>query len=352
VRGFADLYALTGEQRWRDFAERDWHIFASRYLLPTGGVKEMLEDKYERDEGCAEADWLRLNLSLWRLTGQDRYLDAAERALKNHFIYQQFPNGGAGHRLLHQVNNQTVAFKGLSEEAWWCCGEHWARAMVDVARTAVVGSRRGLFINLAVDCDATVPGPDGPWKTVLRETGDGFSIRLEPAKPFKTEVRIHRMPLQGEDAQAGSIDVPKGLKVRADGDAWVVSGAWRGTQELQVHLPTALRVEMANDGSGIFLRGYDLLAAHRVPANAWLTDKLPVVRPVVLWSEMLPMTGGRVVVPASLAADADPGKPEQWRPLELAPLRVQGAARESQTAWFSFQPRAAKPEVIASLLSK
>jgi hypothetical protein len=95
-----------------------------------------------------------------------------------------------------------------------------------------------------------------------------------------------------------------------------------------------------------------LLAAHRVPANAWLTDKLPAVRPVVLWSAMLPMTDGRVVVPASLAADADPGKPEQWRPLELAPLRVQGAARESQTAWFSFQPRAAKPEVIASLLKK
>jgi DUF1680 family protein len=352
VRGFADLYALTGEPRWRDFAERDWHIFASRYLLPTGGVKEMLEDKYERDEGCAEADWLRLNLSLWRLTGQDRYLDAAERALKNHFIYQQFPNGGAGHRLLHQVNNQTVAFKGLSEEAWWCCGEHWARAMVDVARTAVVGSRRGLFINLAIDCNATVPGPDGPWKTTLRETGDGFSIRLEPAKPFKAEVRIHRMPLQGEDAQAGSIDVPKGLKVRAEGDAWVVSGVWSATQELQVHLPIALRVEAARDGSGIFLRGYDLLAAHRVPANAWLTDKLPAARPVVLWSEMLPMTNGRIVVPASLAANADPGKPEQWRPLELAPLRVQGAARESQTAWFSFQLRAAKPEVIASLLSK
>jgi hypothetical protein len=109
---------------------------------------------------------------------------------------------------------------------------------------------------------------------------------------------------------------------------------------------------MASDGAGILLRGYDLLAAHRVPANAWLTDKLPAVRPVVLWSAMLPMTGGRVVVPASLATDADPGKPEQWRPLELAPLRVQGAARESQTAWFSFQPRAAKPEVIASLLSK
>ena len=33
-------------------------------------------------------------------------------------------------------------------------------------------------------------------------------------------------------------------------------------------------------------------------------------------------------------------------------LRVQGALRESQTAWFSFQPRAAKPEVIAAILNR
>jgi DUF1680 family protein len=352
VRGFADLYALAGEPHWREVAERDWQIFATRHLLPTGGVKEMLEDKYERDEGCAEADWLRLNLALWRLTGEGRYLDAAERSLKNHFIYQQFPNGGAGHRLLHQVNNQTVAFKGLSEEAWWCCGEHWARAMVDVARSVVAGSARGVFVNLAIDCDATVAGPGGPWKVALRETGDALSIRLEPAKPVKAEVRMHRLQVAGPGGPAGSVEAPKGLKVRGDGDAWVVSGTWRGVQELRVHLPSGLRVETTADGAGILLRGYDVLAAHRVPANAWLTDKLPAVRPVVLWSAALPMTDGRVVVPASLAADADPGKREQWHRLELAPLRVQGAVRESQTAWFSFQPRAATPEVIAALVNK
>ncbi len=202
VRGFADLYALTGERRWRDAAERDWQIFSDRHLLPTGGVKEMLETKCVRDEGCAEADWLRLNLSLWRLTGEGRYLDAAERSLKNHFIYQQFPNGGSGHRFLHQVDGQPVAFKGLSEEAWWCCGEHWARAMVEVARTAVTGSPRGLFISLAIDCDTTLVGPGGTWKTALRETGDGLSIRLEPPKPVKAEVRIHRPAGRGAGAQA------------------------------------------------------------------------------------------------------------------------------------------------------
>jgi DUF1680 family protein len=351
VRGFADLYALTGEPRWCEAAERDWHIFADRHLLPTGGVKEMLEPKCDRDEGCAEADWLRLNLSLWRLTGEGRYLDAAERSLKNHFIYQQFPNGGAGHRLLHQVDGQPVAFKGLSEEAWWCCGEHWARAMVDVARSAVTSSPRGLFINLAIDCDTTLAGPGGAWKAALRETTDGFSIRLEPAKAVKAEVRIHRFEVRSPGTQDGSVEVPAGLNVRTERDTWVIRGTWRGSQELRVHLPIALRVETAADGSGILLRGHDILAAHGGPANAWLTDHLPSVRPVVLWSSALPATDGRIVVPASLAPDADPDRPEQWHPLELAPLRVQGAARQSQVAWFSFQPRPAKPERIAALLA-
>jgi DUF1680 family protein len=351
VRGFTDLYALTGERRWRDAAARDWQIFVDRHLLPTGGVKEMLEKKCVRDEGCAEADWLRLNLSLWRLTGEGRYLDAAERSLKNHFIYQQFPNGGAGHRVLHQVDGQPVAFKGLSEEAWWCCGEHWARAMVEVARTAVTSSPRGLFINLAIDCDTTVAGPGGNWKAALRETGDGFTIRLDPAKPVKAEVRIHRLEARSLDTQDGSVEAPKGLKMRAERDAWIISGTWRGVQELRVRMPIGLRVETARDGSGILLRGHDILAAHGVPANAWLTNQLPTTRPVILWSAALPTTGGRIVVPASLAADADPARPEQWLPLELAPLRVQGAARQSQVAWFSFQPRPAKPERIAALLA-
>jgi hypothetical protein len=223
--------------------------------------------------------------------------------------------------------------------------------MVDVARSAVTGSPRGLFINLAIDCDTMVAGPGGTWKATLRETADGFTVRLEPAKPVKAEVRIHRREVQSPGTQDGSVEAPKGLKVKAERDAWVISGTWGVGQELRVHLPTTLRVEMATDGSGILLRGHDMLVAHSGPANAWLTDHLPAVRPVILWSSALPVTNGRIVVPASLAPDADPDRSEQWHPLELTPLRVQGAARQSQVAWFSFQPRPAKPEGIAALLA-
>ena len=211
VRAFADLYAATGDPHWRQAAERDWQTFMERYRLPTGGLKELLDRNCIRDEGCAQSDWLRLNLSLWRLTGRGRYLDEAERCLKGHFIFNQFPNGGAGHRNLHQIDGQPVAFDRGGEEAWWCCSEHWARAGVDLARFAVTSTERGPCINLAIDCQGTITGPGGKWKVTLRETEDGLHITLQSPGATKATVRIHRPAWAREAAR---IETPKSLSLR------------------------------------------------------------------------------------------------------------------------------------------
>ena len=99
VRGFADLYALTGEQRWREAAERDWHIFASRYSCPRAGSRRCW-NKVRAGRRLRRGRLAAAEPFAVAVDGEGRYLDAAERSLKNHFIYQQFPNGGAGHRLV------------------------------------------------------------------------------------------------------------------------------------------------------------------------------------------------------------------------------------------------------------
>jgi DUF1680 family protein len=348
VRGFADLYAATGDAHWRDAAERDWTIFRERYRLPTGGIKEVLNAKCNADEGCSVCDWLRLNLSLWRLTGRPRYLNEAERCLKGHFIFQQFPNGGAGHRLFYQINGQPVAFKGPREEAWWCCSEHWARAMVDVTRLAVTAGQQGPCINLAIDCQSAVAGPGGKWNVSVRETEDGLRIVVKSPTATKAAVRIHRPEWTQDDVR---IEKPAGLSLRDDKAAWLVEGVWDGSQALVVHLPTTLRSESAPGDAGVLLRGHDLLVAHRVPANAWLMERLAVARPVVLWAAALPAKDGRIVVPASDAEDADPNNPEQWKLLELAPLRAL-TGQPHDAAWFSFRLQPASVEQITALTAK
>lgn len=67
-------------------------------MNPAGGILEKCHVEYERDEGCGIADWFRLNLALGKATGNPRYWAMAERTLQNHFLQNQHPNGGFGHR--------------------------------------------------------------------------------------------------------------------------------------------------------------------------------------------------------------------------------------------------------------
>lgn len=349
VRGFAQLYAVTGNPRWLTAAERDWNIFSAQYLLPTGGFKETLSPTCLRDEGCAEADWLRLNLALWRLTGENRFLDSAERCLNNHFLYQQFANGGAGHRLFYQINDQPVAFNGISEEAWWCCAEHWGRAMADVQRYLMAGDAHRLFINLAVSGDAVVPGPGGDWKATVRETGHYLDLMLKSPRKISATVEIHRPFWASSDSR---IQAPEGLTIQSQDSAWLVSGTWRGLNELTISLPEPLRSESTGGDSGILLSGYDVLVASDVSVNRWLSAHLPTSPPVVLWAPTAGPVDGQWFLPASLAKDPDPNRPEQWHLLQFDTLRAEAAVPDHQFAWFSFQPRQVSSEQLAGLMAK
>ncbi len=345
ARGIADLFALTGERRWLADAERDWTIFMTQHRLPTGGVKEVLEPGCVRDEGCAECDWLRFNLHLWQLTGSGRYLDEAERCLRGHFIVNQFPNGGAGHRTFHQIDGRPVAFQAASEEAWWCCSEHWARATADIARFAVTSNAEGLSVNLLIDCEGEVDGAGGKWNVKQTEIPEGVRITFQGPTASHATLRIHR-PAWATDG--ATIEKPAALLVEEVQDAWSVSGDWSQPRQIVVHLPQTLRSEPAPGGAGVLLRGNDLLAAHDEPVNAWLTAAPGNQRPVVLWNAALPTENGSVVVPASLDPKAAPSHPEQWGILKLSPLRSV-AGQPHKVAWFSFRPQVATIEEIQPL---
>jgi DUF1680 family protein len=346
VRGFVDLHALTGETHWLGGAERDWEIFTNQYLLPIGGVKGTLGEKSIRGEGCAVAGWLRLNLSLWQATGKARYLDMAERTLKNHFAYQQFPNGGAGHRRLRQVAGQPVAFEALSEEAWWCCGEHWARALVDVARGAVAAGPNAIYVNLAIDCETKLQTGECSWNVALHETDEALGVKLQPAAPSSVAVYIHR-PGWASNAR---INTPRGIKSEAHPDCWKLTGKWQGQPEVRVEWQPTIRAEGTVAGEGVLLQANDLLVAGPTTANSWFTNNLPAARPVVLWSEGLRLKNGSLRLPASILPNPDPLKPDQWRTLELVSLRSQALIEDHKFAWFSFQPSQIKPKQLSSLL--
>ena len=101
LRGVLELYRATHDPNGCRKVETEWEgILTSGNLLPQGALPEIFKPLIANDEGCSEADWLRLNLGLWAETRNPRYLDNAELTLFNEFFFNQFHTGDFGHHKL------------------------------------------------------------------------------------------------------------------------------------------------------------------------------------------------------------------------------------------------------------
>ncbi len=188
------LYEETGNPKYLSRVAARWDAAVQGgYVSPAGGVLEkFVVTGYNRDEGCSEADWLRLSLMLWRNTGQTRYLDMAERTLWNEYFANQWPDGGYGHRFWGVDDLGPYAFHQYSEEALWCCTFHGPLAIDQFKSYAAVEAADGIFYNFPVDFLASVTVSGAQW-TVLSHS----LLPLENV-PVRCEVKLTRKSGSGK----------------------------------------------------------------------------------------------------------------------------------------------------------
>lgn len=137
--GLLRLYGVTGDKALLDAVLHDQRIIATQFIWPSGGSPEMLPDN-RRDEACQTANWARLNLALWDLTGESGYVALAERTWQNHLYFSQHPSGGfCWGRTLRRGGaiGQRMTDTGEPFEMWYCCSETAPRALLDLGRHAV-----------------------------------------------------------------------------------------------------------------------------------------------------------------------------------------------------------------------
>ena len=123
ARGLLDLYELTSDETCLQAVLELHQYILDELLWVTGGIG-FYYFRPEENETCADADWLRLNLHLWRLTGETRYMHLAERILLNQLFFNQADNGGFCY--LRGLQNRA----GSVFDA--CCSHHGPRAFYDV----------------------------------------------------------------------------------------------------------------------------------------------------------------------------------------------------------------------------
>ena len=154
LRGVLALYRVTNDRQYLDQAIAGWQsVVDSGNVLWQGGVPEMFAPKIERDEGCSEADWLRLSLELWQIARRPEFLAQAERELFNEFSFNQFHTGDFGHHVLTDTG-----MTGPSARAWWCCTLHGARAFYAIRKMVFHADDGVLAYDLMVDGSGETAG--------------------------------------------------------------------------------------------------------------------------------------------------------------------------------------------------
>ncbi|MBT8044902.1 MAG: glycoside hydrolase family 127 protein [Verrucomicrobiae bacterium] len=149
------LYEATNNPAYLSRVEKRWEdLITGGYVNPAGGILEKCHVEYERDEGCGIADWLRLNLALGKATGNPRYWAMAERSLHNHFLQNQHPNGGFGHRYVMTDSEGVYGFKKRNYESTWCCSFHGELAFAQLRRHLIERSDDLLTINFPLEFSA------------------------------------------------------------------------------------------------------------------------------------------------------------------------------------------------------
>lgn len=170
LRGVLELYEYTGEKTHLQYVTDAYNdLVNSSDFTVYGSVQEYFGGRGERDEGCSTADFIRLSLHLYKITGNTSYLEKAEFALYNSLYYNQFFTGDFGHHTFDANGSFSITFNA----AWWCCTMAGLRAM-QVIRDNYFIEKKGnsIRVNLFLDTDYS----DEDISFSLRRTGlkDGY----------------------------------------------------------------------------------------------------------------------------------------------------------------------------------
>ena len=196
-RGLIDLARVTSDKEYLAKAE-DYLAWCREKQTASGGLPETMHDS-KQDEGCGLADWIVVNLMMYQLTGNDRYLDDAEHTLVNHFFMNQFHTGGFGHRSLSPEIIGGKSWQGwdgqFGSENPGCCSFWGQWALGQLGQYIVTQSADAVSVNLYPSAEIRLP-EHGMRLTLTSDFPrmKTVKIRVECEKPelCRLELRIPR----------------------------------------------------------------------------------------------------------------------------------------------------------------
>jgi len=347
IIGFERIATLTGDQRLDSAARFFWETVTQHRSVAFGGnsVREhfndpkdfggMLEDR-EGPETCNTYNMLRLTEQLFAAKPSAAQADYYERALYNHLLSAIDPHD-PGYVYFTPIRPGHYRVYSSPEECFWCCVGTGMENPGRYGQFIYAKDKDGIFVNLFIP-------------SVLKVT-DGFQLRQENNFPFEPRTSI-RLDLTSPSTFTLHVRHPRwvrdgAMKARVNGAPVELSSKpssyaeirreWRDGDRIDIELPMNLSAERLPDNSDWAALLYGPIVLASPSGTADLTgERAPEGR-------MSHVAGGPLVpidkVPVLLTT---PGKlPDHVRPDSKAgPLhfRIQDVAEPKSSDGIPLEP--------------
>lgn len=263
VIGYARVAELAGNKSWQQAAEFFWDIVVKDRNVAFGGnsVREhfnppddfssMLHSR-EGPETCNTYNMLRLTEQLYRQPGADRgrLVDYYERALYNHILSSQHPEHG-GFVYFTPIRPQHYRVYSQPETSFWCCVGSGLENHGKYGHFIYAHADDSLYVNLFIPSELT-------WKSrgirVRQETSfpDEEATLLTIGAEAPTPFTLHVRKPGWTAAETFSVQVNgEPVRITADaGDYVTVERTWKDGDTVAVRMEMETRLEPLPDDSG------------------------------------------------------------------------------------------------------
>ena len=278
ITGAARSYEVTGSAGDRAIAEQFWQRVVDRHSWVIGGNSDQ-EHFFEPEsagehlspataESCNTYNMLKLTEHLFMWEARVEYADYYERALYNHILASQEPEHGM---YAYFMSLKPGFFRTYStpQDSFWCCVGSGMENHTKYGRAIYFHDGDSLYVNLFI-----------PSRLEWEETGLVLEQRTKYPNSGATELTVVAAPESRIDIR---LRVPNwaetGLDVRVNGERYVVDTPpgryatvrrdWTAGDRLTVNFPMTLRTEALRGSPDrvAFLYGPVVLAGDLGPVD-------------------------------------------------------------------------------------
>lgn len=270
--GLARLYQLTGKEQYHTASSFFWDTVVQNRTYVNGGNTDSEHffppEEFSRHltpytaETCNTYNMLKLSRKLFAMNPDASTMDYYERALYNHILASQDPKEGM---MIYFCPLKSGHFKTYNSpfDSFWCCTGTGMENHVKYGESIYFYNDNALYVNLFIPSVLN-------WKEkgvkLTQQTGypaDGkIQLTLECQSPVNLSLKI-RQPHWLTDPVQYQINGGHTLTAQTAGDFLAFERTWKNGDVLTFELPMKLRIEtMPDDPRKVaFFCGPVLLAA-------------------------------------------------------------------------------------------